>query len=85
MGRASGLPLLKFDPKDEERAKLEWMEVKLGDMSGGSLLAAFEVYLVRSFSVNLKNVAILRLIIIYLLNVIFFSTSRSFSQDKFTQ
>ena len=46
MGRTTGKPVLKFDPTDDSRARLKWHDVKRGEQGGGSVLAAFELYLV---------------------------------------
>ena len=57
MGRTYGKPLLKFNPRDEKQAHLHWLNISKGNLFGGSLLAAFELYLVskqiKDFYINL--------------------------------
>nr|CAB3264165.1 myoferlin [Phallusia mammillata] len=45
MGRAWAKPLLRFDGSEVDKAKLAWADVRKGDMAGGSILCAFELFL----------------------------------------
>ncbi|XP_076821667.1 myoferlin-like isoform X3 [Clavelina lepadiformis] len=45
MGRTRGQPVIKFGAEDEDRAVLSWHEVKKNKVFGGSILAAFELFL----------------------------------------
>ena len=47
MGRAYGKVLLKLDPTDETKPQLQWHTINKGSQFGGSVLASFELYLVR--------------------------------------
>ena len=49
MGRAYGKVLLKLDPTDETKPQLQWHNIYKGSQFGGSVLASFELYLVRSY------------------------------------
>ena len=46
MGRTTGRPIIKFEARDDCLARLKWLDVTRGDQDGGSMLAAFELYLV---------------------------------------
>lgn len=47
LGRTKAQPMVKLDPSDARMPVLQWYDITRGNESGGELLAAFELFLVR--------------------------------------